>query len=261
MKQIKAIFFDVDGTIYAHRIHDIPQSTRMALTQLKEQGFKLGVSTSRCRFETRHLPSFFHEFPFDANFYDGGALVMEKDQIVMKTPIDPEIVAKVMNICKEEHIPIRYSTFDQDHFGFACDSAIYDNFFKLYLNMPSVKPYEFEEVFNLLAYPQNEKQFELIQSFETELHLIVHGSKTIELTAKGINKSKGIEAMAKYWHMDAEEIACFGDGYNDIQMLTMAGLGVAMGNAYDPVKQAADAVCGSVEEDGIYTFCKEAGWI
>lgn len=261
MKNIKAIFFDVDGTIYAHRIHDFPKSTKEALTKLKENGFKIGISTSRCRYETRHLPAFFREFPFDATFFDGGALVLEGDQIIQKTPIDHALLQEFFAFCKAENMPVRYSTFDGDYFTTACDADVHDNFFKLYLNMPVLKPYDGDEVFNMLVYPTSMEQIEKIRTYQDRFHLNEHGIRTMELTALHINKSKGIEAMIKHWNLDMKDVACFGDGFNDVQMLECAGVGVAMGNANEVVKRSADVVCDGVEEDGIYKFCKEAGWI
>lgn len=54
-----------------------------------------------------------------------------------------------------------------------------------------------------------------------------------------------------------DEAIAFGDGHNDIEMLEAVGMGIAMGNAKDEVKDKADFVCKSVEEDGIYHYCIE----
>lgn len=259
--KIKAIFFDVDGTLYSHRVHDLPASAKQTLQKLKANGYKIGISTSRCRYETRNLPVFFRAFPFDAAFYDGGALIMEKDKIVQKSAIPKGVLYELLTLCEKEGIALRYATFDGDHFAFPCDWSTKDEFFKLYLNMPTTKRYEGEEVFNLLAYPKTQKHQEDLSAFHEKVSIIVHGSKTMEITAHNINKSKGVEAMAKRWNLSVEEIACFGDGYNDVEMLKHAGLGIAMGNAKDAVKEAADIVCDSIDEDGIYKICKKLEFI
>ena len=54
--------------------------------------------------------------------------------------------------------------------------------------------------------------------------------------------------------MTADRLIAFGDSHNDIGMLTAAGIGVAMGNAEEEVKQAADHITLSNEEDGVYHF-------
>lgn len=53
------------------------------------------------------------------------------------------------------------------------------------------------------------------------------------------------------------EAIAFGDGGNDIEMLKTVAHGVAMGNATDDVKEIADDICGSVQDDGIFTYCKK----
>ena len=65
----------------------------------------------------------------------------------------------------------------------------------------------------------------------------------------------------EHFNLSVEESIAFGDGGNDVDMLLAAGIGVAMGNASDKVKAAADEVCGSVEEDGVYHYLKNKGLI
>ena len=258
---IKAIFFDVDGTLYRHSVHDLPHSAMKALHGLKNNGYRLGISTSRCRYETKNLPISFRTFPFDAAFYDGGALIMQKDEIVRKTPIQRTSMEKLLTLAKDHHMPLRYSTLDGDYFAYPCEASTRDNFFKLYLNMPTSKPYEGEEVFNILAYPQTDADQNGIHAMKEEVNIVTHGNSTMEITAHHIDKSEGIRVMAKQWNLSMDEIACFGDGYNDIEMLKAAGLGIAMGNAKEEVKQAADIICDSIDEDGIYKICKTLNFI
>ena len=52
-------------------------------------------------------------------------------------------------------------------------------------------------------------------------------------------------------NMKKEEMVAIGDGYNDLSMIKFAGLGVAMGNAQEPVKKAADYITLSNDEDGV----------
>ena len=72
-----------------------------------------------------------------------------------------------------------------------------------------------------------------------------------EFTAKNVDKAKAIDAMGKKLGIRAEEMIAFGDAQNDISMLKYAGIGVAMGNAVREVKEIADEVTLSNDEDGI----------
>ena len=72
-----------------------------------------------------------------------------------------------------------------------------------------------------------------------------------DITANGADKGKGILAIAHHEGFDPSRTIAFGDGGNDTSMILQAGIGIAMGNAIDALKQQADYVTTSVDEDGI----------
>lgn len=80
-----------------------------------------------------------------------------------------------------------------------------------------------------------------------------------DIIARGNSKSKGIDHVLEYYGIALKDTMAFGDGGNDIPMLGHAGIGVAMGNASDEVKAAADYVTTSVDEDGIMNALKHFG--
>jgi len=99
---------------------------------------------------------------------------------------------------------------------------------------------------------------EAINSLESELKnnhpdITVYKSKPtyLEIMAQNVLKSSAIAILIKARGVVKEEIVAIGDNYNDIDMLRFAGLGVAMGNAPDEVKSAADIVTLSNDEDGL----------
>ena len=73
----------------------------------------------------------------------------------------------------------------------------------------------------------------------------------IEFLNKTVNKGFGVEALADNLGIKREEVICVGDAGNDMHMIKYAGLGVAMGNAFPEVKEAADYVTKTNEEDGV----------
>jgi Cof subfamily protein (haloacid dehalogenase superfamily) len=80
---------------------------------------------------------------------------------------------------------------------------------------------------------------------------VVSSPHLLEFMNEAPSKSAGIKIIADYYGINSAEIIAMGDNYNDIDMLKYAGLGVAMGNAPEEVKQAADFVTLSNEEDGV----------
>ncbi len=82
-----------------------------------------------------------------------------------------------------------------------------------------------------------------------------------DVTAKGDTKQKGIDEIIRYFGIRLEETMSFGDGGNDISMLRHAAIGVAMGQAKEDVKAAADYVTAPIDEDGISKAMKHFGII
>lgn len=249
--KIKAVFFDVDATIYSHAVHDVLPSTKIAFNRLKHNGIKVGIATSRCQFEMKNTPAFLREYPFAAMIFDGGALVMEQDTIIDATYIPKEDVKKVIAYAKKHHLSVRYSTFDQDYFAFEPKQEDTDIFFQLYLNTPIVKPYEDEDVLNILIYVETKEQHKEISALLPDVSIVDH-ERVLEINAGQIDKSDGVKKLAAHWNLSMEEIMCFGDGANDVNFIKEAGIGIAMGNGCEAVKEVADFVTDAIDEDGVF---------
>ena len=73
----------------------------------------------------------------------------------------------------------------------------------------------------------------------------------LEIMPEGIDKAQSLERLLAHVGIERKEMAAFGDGFNDRSMLVYAGLGVAMGNAQEPVKEAADYIAPTNDEDGV----------
>lgn len=259
-KEIKAVFFDVDATMYYHDVHDILPSTRSALNTLNQRGIKVGVATSRCRYELKHTPSFFRNFPFAGIVSDGGALAMEGNQVISAQYVDQIIVERLIAYAKKHHRTIRYSTIDGDYFHDEPIQKDKDIFFQLYLNTPILKPYANDDVLNILLYTEKGQETQELDEILNGISWVHHGP-VIEVNAGQIDKSDGIAALAAHWQIDMDEIMCFGDGANDVQLVKNCGIGIAMGNGCEEVKEAADFVTHRIENDGVEYALKHFGII
>ena len=82
-----------------------------------------------------------------------------------------------------------------------------------------------------------------------------------DITAREADKGKGLEAMAEYLGLDVSETMAFGDGGNDVAILRRAGIGIAMGNAGNEARSAADYITSSVDDDGVWNALKHFGVI
>lgn len=75
----------------------------------------------------------------------------------------------------------------------------------------------------------------------------------LDIAPDGVSKASGLEVLCQRLGIDAADVLAIGDGNNDVEMLVWAGRGVAMGQAPESVKVAADAITGSIDQDGVVT--------
>jgi hydroxymethylpyrimidine pyrophosphatase-like HAD family hydrolase len=81
--------------------------------------------------------------------------------------------------------------------------------------------------------------------------ILEDGLRVADLFAPGVHKWTGVSFLADMWHIKPSEVIAFGDSMNDALMLEYAGLGVAMGNSPDELKDLADLVAPANDEDGV----------
>ena len=79
----------------------------------------------------------------------------------------------------------------------------------------------------------------------------------LELVPLGIDKAKSIDVLLEKLGLTSKQCIACGDAYNDITMIQYAGLGVAMGNAVDEVKEAADIITDTNDQDGVAKVVEE----
>ena len=90
-----------------------------------------------------------------------------------------------------------------------------------------------------------------VRTFERSYGGIPFRTYFLELVPKGIDKAQSLAVLLKEIGMTKEEMIAVGDGFNDLSMIQYAGLGVAMANAQEIVRQNADYITLSNEEDGV----------
>jgi hydroxymethylpyrimidine pyrophosphatase-like HAD family hydrolase len=86
---------------------------------------------------------------------------------------------------------------------------------------------------------------------QAALGLVQNNERSYNVVPAGTSKQQGLAFLADHLDMDRSQVIAVGDQYNDLPMLAWAGLGVAMGNAPDPVKAVSGRVVPSNDEDGV----------
>lgn len=100
---------------------------------------------------------------------------------------------------------------------------------------------------------------EKLIDIESELSIMMQGQISVyrsepyflEVVPLGIDKAQSLAILLDKLNIEQKELVAIGDGYNDLSMIEFAGLGIAMGNAQDPIKKAAGHITLSNDEDGV----------
>ena len=190
-----------------------------------------------------------------------GGVIIDHGQIIAAKIIDEGDAERVIDYCRRNELVIRYSgvhgenSHDQHY-----TQEISDLFYFLYKMRPGQTLWKHQPLVNIIFYTKDAVHVDAIRALLEHSHLMVMHFAN-EVTADDANKASGMLELAAHWGFDAAQTVAFGDGYNDVEMIRRAGLGVAMGNGCDEAKQAADYVADDVDRDGIYKTCLHFGLI
>ncbi|MCI5774449.1 MAG: Cof-type HAD-IIB family hydrolase [Erysipelotrichaceae bacterium] len=245
---IKAIFFDVDGTLMSHKTSLIPKSTLNSLFKLKQKNIKVFLATGRHMLELSQLP--LYHFPFDGYALLNGQLTLdEHKQLISSNPLCYEAVNKVIPIFNDKIIPI----------SIVEEKRLYINFINEYVEIaqksisssaPPIDIYKGNDIYQLTVFTNNKDDIELITHLPNCKMIQWHDQSYDVISASG-DKTSGIKSLLNHFNISQNDIMAFGDGENDIEMLQYAKIGIAMGNAKQKVKSSADFITKDIDEDGI----------
>ena len=220
---IKAIFFDVDGTLLSHRTGRISPHTRACIRALRAGGTLVFLSTGRHILELRSLPV--GEMAFDGYITLNGQLCLDSSQRQLSgTPLPPQAVQALADLFCADGPPLALVEEERIYINRVTD-AVRQAQAEISTPVPEVAPYTGRPVYQATAFCSRKEE------------------------AGG--KAAGMRRFLTRFGLSRLECMAFGDAENDLDMLAYAGIGVAMGNASEAVKHAADYVTASVDEKGI----------
>ena len=247
--KIKAIFFDLDGTVFHHPTRDLSQNVLKYSEILKEKGYKLGICTSRTVAELANIPTEFIDL-MDVVITGAGTVIKYQDHLDIVT-FNPAMIKDIFAFFEKENIPYRWTDSVGDGFyGSVLDPEVMYFSDYLYQVIPGQKLHNDEPVTSFVFFTRDlnhkAEAFNLVGDNE-----IVGWDYAWEITPQGMNKKHGILKVIAEWHFDMSEVMAFGDGSNDVTMLEAVGFGVAMANGVEKAQAVADYVTDSIENDGV----------
>ena len=257
-----ALFFDIDGTLVSFKTHQIPPSTIFALTQAKANGHKVFISTGRPPLIITNLGAIEHLI--DGYVTINGALCFIEDEIVRCKGIPKEDVLTVVQDAQEKNYGL--IVVGEKDVAVLDPKGEVDKIFCGEIaveNLNLAKPLDNvlkQRILQLTPFFPEAYERDLIQRIPTCTSGRWHPAFT-DITAKGADKGEGILTLAAHLGLDSQYTMAFGDGGNDSSMIKAAGIGVAMGNALESLKDEADYTTTSVDDDGVLNALRHFGLI
>ena len=251
----KAFFLDIDGTLVSFQTHQVPTSTIEALNAAKKRGIKIFIATGRPQLLINNLQPLQERDLIDGYVTVNGSHCTIGQQTVYKGTMKLSEVKKVLKFCSKHE---RACIVVAEHDLCVCNERpIVSELFRIFLKVEYLPSRDFDDALNnmgdilqLTPFISKEEEKILFSDLSECENGRWHPAFT-DITAKGNNKRKGIHEIIRHLGISPKDIMAFGDGGNDISMLHYAGISIAMGNANDDVKNAADYVTDSVDNDGI----------
>lgn len=264
----KLIALDIDGTLTNSR-KTVSEKTREQLIKYQKNGGTIVLASGRPLqgilpyAKTLRL----REFGGYILAYNGGCIIeCATGKVIYQDKFPLKYIPEVFDIIK--NYPVGINTYQDDKIIAGntvnkyteieakingMELSFKDNFVE-YVNFDITKCL-------LHGEPEiiNELEKILGEKFGKELGIFKSEPFFLEIVPKEIDKAKSLSRLLKVLSLHKDECIAFGDGFNDISMLKYAGLGVAMSNASDTVKNSADYVAGSNDEDGIAVLLSEMG--
>lgn len=259
MTDKKLIFFDIDGTLY-NSSKEVPEDAKNAVLHLREAGHIVAIATGRGPFMFKELRETLGIETYIS--YNGQYIVFEGETIYENPISDKTLQALTEQAYKNDH-PLAYcdekdlrvSTREHDHvkagigslklnFEVAEDQAYYRN----------------NDIHQALLFCAEGEEREYEAQYDDVYFLRWHEFCT-DIIPKGGSKAEGIKMLIEKMDLPLSQVYAFGDGPNDVEMLSLIENSVAMGNGVDETKAVSRWITDHVDDNGLYKGLKKVGLI
>ncbi len=257
----KAVFFDIDGTIWDEHMR-IPKSAVEAIGALRAAGNYAFLCSGRSRACIRNEKLL--ALGFDGIVAACGAHMERDGDIFYENLLTDAQVSRVLKVVQENRL---HAVLEGPRYIYVEEEAFLEDPYMVYLRrelgadlrvITGTKQFEINK---LSAFLNGAGLAKVTEELGEEFAVIAHAGQLVEIVPAGHSKATGIAKMCEAYKIAHEDTYAFGDSANDLEMLTFAAHGIAMGNGTKEAKQAAEFVTSSLQEDGIAQGLRHYGLI
>lgn len=284
----KLIAIDLDGTML-NKYGIITQNTKDIIKKVQEKGIEIIIASGRT---INSVKNFSKEINSKNYFISGNGAItydIKNDKILYENVLSKNKVLQVIKICEENSI--YYSVYTEN--GIITKNLNFNTlyYYKENLNKEEKDKtninivqdiYKYidekdEKILKIMICDDNQSVFksilkklgeitdiEILEVSHMSRKLIKQGTEEIaleyfytEITSKNVDKWNALEKLIELLNITKDEVITIGDNANDIKMIKNAGLGIAMGESAPYVKEQANIVAESNDNDGVAMFLKQ----
>ena len=261
MPRIKAIFTDIDNTLTSPTTHEIPESAVQAIELARKKGLKVVVATGRNLTANRASPV--EKMVFDGYLTVNGQYCYLPDGKTLRfAPFKREWVEESIRLGGENGFFASYHQRNQISINGFDDGVrkFYEVFNSPVPEILSNEEIDKDAILSIVPFVQEDLD-DFLRRALPDCQVVRWNPHSVDLAPKSGGKDVGIQTFLNYFGLTQEECLAIGDGGNDVSMLKMAVIGVAVGGARLETKAAADYIAPDVDDDAIYKTFQHFGLI
>lgn len=265
MKQPKIVFFDIDDTLYIKDEARIPSSIiEQVLPRLREKEIIPAIATGRAiGIFPDALKPLLGSAGFEFLVSINGQYNCYQDQIISHYPLAISRIEQAIE--KLKSIGVVYGLVSHDMVAVSEDNEMVRGALAPIKNDYVIDPdlHHHRAVYQMLAFFPESQVEKVVASgvLGEDLKIVRWHENAVDLLNSENSKARGISDVLAYLGIAKEESMAFGDGFNDLEMLSFVGMGIAMGNAEPALKAVADYVTLPIKQDGVLYALENLGVI
>ena len=260
----------MDGTLLNSK-HEVSERNKEALRKARELGVNIAIATGRLFCSARYYSDLIGVDT--AVIASNGAYIKTnyEDTALLENPMPKDVAIKIYNIVKKHGLSVNFNSWDtlireypvpETHAYYVMNKLLpEEKKVKFIINadnfVNALETFEGNILKGIVIEEKENKEHlwsakkELKEVFGDNLHVVSSGNNNFEIMMGSSSKGNAVAKLAKSLNLSPEEVMCIGDSENDLSMIQFAGVGVAMGNGLDLLKNAANYITDTNNNDGV----------
>lgn len=259
----KAIFFDIDGTIYSYD-KGVIEDTKDAIRELRANGHLVFLCTGRTY---PMVTDDIRDIGFDGVVAGGGTYIEFDNKVLFKKDIDADITNDVIRCMRkngimpipEGHEYLYFETEDKIKPVYRRAYDIYMNSIPDRIRLIDIGDVRAAKVSG--AFDDDSNIEAVVRKMESRFRYVIHNDKLLELIPKNYSKAEGIKLLISEIGVKWENTYAYGDSFNDLEMLKYVKYGVAMGNSHKDLFSQVEYRTGDYDKGGVRESLERFGLI